>query len=391
MQKIVNPRALIIGHKLVVSTPRILKEIDWLSADGWQVDTLGLGRVSPTNGQHYQIGSSGSISRYLTYFVPIKKLRFWLLYGRYLPRSFTQILESYDLVIIHEPTFFPSGALQEFIEKRRGRGIHVDLHEDHLSTLSRNPLEKFAFEAYRAWELGFLTSAITKLGSDATVSTVSSVLSAKYDSAFGRPVAVVRNAPAGLNIKPSAVDHFGVQLVHHGVGTTHRGIEQSIIAMRELPSEYRLNFHLVSGPTYLIKIRLLAFFLGVYGRVRFHHPVSTRDIPKVLNAYDLAIVVIPPITENEKEALPNKFFESIQARLAIVTGPNPTMARIVNDLEIGVVTTGWKSKDIVDGVLSLSVGEINRLKANVHSVSPTFSSDSDQVTFLKTISKHLGR
>lgn len=391
MQNNLKLRALIVGHKLVVSAPRILKEIDWLSGDGWQVDTLGLGRVSPTNGQHIQIGSSSSIARYFTYFVRIKKLRFWLLYGRYLPRNFTQILESYDLVVIHEPTFFPSGALQEFIEKRKGRGIHVDLHEDHLSTLSRNTLEKFAFEAYRAWELSLLTSSITKLGQEATLSTVSSVLSSKYESAFARPVAVVRNAPLALDAKPSAVDPLAIQIVHHGVGTTYRGIEQSIIAMRELPSEYRLNFHLVSGPTYLIKIRLLAFFLGVYGRVRFHHPVPTRDIPKALNAYDLAIVVIPPITENEREALPNKFFESIQARLAIVTGPNPTMARIVNDFEIGVVITGWKSKDIVQGVLSLSVGEINRLKSNVHSVSPTFSSDSDQATFQKTISRHLGR
>lgn len=389
MQKIVNPKALIVGHKLVVSTPRILKEIDWLSADGWQVDTLGLGIVSSTNGQHHQIGSSSSIARYLTYFVRIKKLRFWLLYGRYLPRSFTQILESYDLVIIHEPTFFPSGALQEFIEKRRGRGIHVDLHEDHLSTLSRNPLEKFAFEAYRAWELGSLTSAITKLGSDATVSTVSSVLSAKYESVFGRPVAVLRNTPASLNIDPSGVDPDAIQLVHHGVGTTHRGIEQSIIAMRGLPSVYQLNFHLVSGPTYLIKVRLLAFLIGVHKRVKFHDPVPTPDIPKALNSYDLALVVIPPITENEREALPNKFFESIQARLAIITGPNPTMAHIVNDLNIGVVIKAWQSKDIVEGVLGLTVGQIERLKANVHGVSSTFSSDSDQATFQKTIRRHL--
>jgi glycosyltransferase involved in cell wall biosynthesis len=215
------------------------------------------------------------------------------------------------------------------------------------------------------------------------------VLSAKYESVFGRPVAVVRNAPVSLNIEPSGVDSEAIQLVHHGVGTTHRGIEQSIIAMRGLPSVYRLNFHLVSGPTYLMKVRLLAFLLGVYRKVKFHDPVPTPDIPKALNAYDLALVVIPPITENEREALPNKFFESIQARLAIITGPNPTMAHIVNDLNIGVVTNAWKSKDIVEGVLSISVSQIERLKANVHNVSSRFSSDSDKATFQKTISKHL--
>lgn len=389
MPKTKKPRALIVGHKLVASTPRILKEIEWLKSDGWSVDTLGLGRVSPTNGKHIQIGSSNSIARYFTYFIRIRKLRFWLLYERYLPRNFAQILDKYDLVVIHEPTFFPSSDLQRFIEKRGGRGIHVDLHEDHLSTLSRNSLEKFAFETYRAWELSLLTSAITKLGQEATLSTVSSVLSSKYESGFGRPVAVVRNAPLALNAKPSAVDPLAIQLVHHGVGTTHRGIEQSIIALRKLPRAYQLNFHLVSGPTYLIKVRLLAFLLGVYGRVKFHEPVPTPEIPKALNAYDLALVVIPPITENEREALPNKFFESIQARLAIVTGPNPTMARIVSDLKLGVVIPGWKSRDIVEGVLSLSALQLEQLKSNVHNVSETFSSNSDQITFQKTIRRHL--
>jgi hypothetical protein len=188
-----------------------------------------------------------------------------------------------------------------------------------------------------------------------------------------------------LDAQPSRVDPFSIQLVHHGVGTTHRGIEQSIIALRDLPNAYRLNFHLVSGPTYLLKVRLLAFLLGVHRRVTFHDPVPTPEIPKALNAYDLALVVIPPITENEREALPNKFFESIQARLAIVTGPNPTMARTVSELGIGIVIRGWKSGDIIEGVLSLSANQIQQLKANVHSVSSNFSSDVDQLSFKKTI------
>jgi glycosyltransferase involved in cell wall biosynthesis len=369
----------------------MLKEIEWLKSEGWVVDTLGMGEGSPANGRHIQIGFPNSISRYLTYFIRIKRLRFWALYGRYLPKNLSQILEHYDLVIVHEPTFFPSIELQKFIENRAGHGVHVDLHEDHLSTLSRNPLEKFAFESYRAWELKCLYSTIRTLGPATTISTVSSTLSHKFRAAFGRPVSIVRNAPRALDVQPSRVDPRAIQLVHHGVGTTHRGIEQSIIAMRSLPSVYHLNFHLVSGPTYMIKIRLLAFLLGVQGRVTFHKPVPTHQIARSLNRYDLALVVIPPITENEREALPNKFFESIQARLAIVTGPNPTMAQLVEDKGIGVVIHGWKSKDIVQGICSLSVSDLERLKANVNRVSSAFSSDSDQLEFQNTIGAHLSK
>jgi hypothetical protein len=75
-----------------------------------------------------------------------------------------------------------------------------------------------------------------------------------------------------------------------------------------------------------LKIKSLAIICGVSKRVIFHKPVPTKEISANVNRYDIALVVIPPITENELHALPNKFLESIQGRLAIVTGPNPRMA-----------------------------------------------------------------
>lgn len=41
--------------------------------------------------------------------------------------------------------------------------------------------------------------------------------------------------------------------------------------------------------------------------------------------------MIPPATFNHIWCLPNKFFDFLQARLGIVTGPSPERARIVDE------------------------------------------------------------
>jgi glycosyltransferase involved in cell wall biosynthesis len=308
-----------------------------------------------------------------------------------LPKDFRESLTSYDLVVIHEPTYMPSKDLQHFVQERKGRGIHVDLYEDHINGLSRIFLEKFAFESYWKWELGHLRKVIKKMGPNISVSSVSDWISQVFARNLDVKVSTIRNAPAMQNLKPSRTDLDCVQLVHHGVGTTHRGIEQAIIAMRSLPDRFNLNFHLVAGPMYMLKIKCLAILCGVTRRVRFHKPVPTKEISAKVNSYDIALIVIPPITENELHALPNKFLESIQGRLAIVTGPNPSMAEVVNASGIGVVISGWASQDIVSGLLDLDLGKISTYKNRTEEISSFYSSLSDRQTFLECVSRTLGK
>jgi hypothetical protein len=97
--------------------------------------------------------------------------------------------------------------------------------------------------------------------------------------------------------------------------------------------------------------------------------------------------VIPPITNNELYAVPNKFLESIQARLAIVTGPNPSMAEIVRENGLGIVLDGWKAKDIYSGLINLDKQGIEAMKVNSGKVSVKLSSDQDRGTFLKFVAK----
>ena len=54
-----------------------------------------------------------------------------------------------------------------------------------------------------------------------------------------------------------------------------------------------------------------------------------HELPRMANDYDVGLYLLPPTNFNQRYALPNKFFEFIQGRLAIAIGPSPEMAKLV--------------------------------------------------------------
>ena len=110
-------------------------------------------------------------------------------------------------------------------------------------------------------------------------------------------------------------------------------------------------------------------------------PVPTRQLATELNKYDLALVVIPPVTVNEDQAVPNKLLESIQGRLGLIVGPNSSMSKIVRDHGLGRVLKAWGAADIVNGLSGISREEIVGFKKNSTGVSDFYSANLDGKVF----------
>ena len=64
--------------------------------------------------------------------------------------------------------------------------------------------------------------------------------------------------------------------------------------------------------------------------MRFHDPVAPAELPFAMNACDVGVFCMPPININARYALPNKFFDFVQARLAVGVGPAEEMARLTD-------------------------------------------------------------
>jgi glycosyltransferase involved in cell wall biosynthesis len=186
------------------------------------------------------------------------------------------------------------------------------------------------------------------------MSSVSEEISENLSQFFNFPFFVVPNFPSSLLINETARNSRNeIQFVHHGMGRKNRGIETLIKAFAKVPSHVRLQLMLRTGFLFRMKIAALIIFHGLQDRVRLVQPVKYADLLFKLREFDASIVPGSDATDHDLYALPNKLFESIQARLPLIVGPNPSVANIVLKYNVGLVAKDWNAESFAN--------EINRI------------------------------
>jgi hypothetical protein len=157
--------------------------------------------------------------------------------------------------------------------------------------------------------------------------------------------------------------------VHHGLASRSRRIETMIDLMRHLDQRFSLDLMLVSSePGYLDWLRQRA---GGDPRIRFREPVPTAEIIAATCDYDIGLFLLPPTNLNYRFALPNKFFEFVQARLAIAIGPSPEMARLTQQHGLGVVADDFSPETLARQLNRWDAAAIDRAKAAAHVAAET--------------------
>ena len=167
-----------------------------------------------------------------------------------------------------------------------------------------------------------------------------------------------------------------IRLVHSGIAVPERNIESLIDATLMLDDRFTLDLYLVpmGSDSYLNSLKSRA---GGSSRIRFCEPVSTTDLPQVLNRYDLGVYILPVKSLNHRLMLPNKFFDFIQARIGVVFGPSVETNRLIENHGVGMVTQGWEAKDLVAVLQQLTHEDITRFKEAAHIAAVELSSESD--------------
>jgi hypothetical protein len=175
---------------------------------------------------------------------------------------------------------------------------------------------------------------------------------------------VVTNAPPYQKLQPSPVKGGVIRMIHHGVAISSRQLEKMIEMMKFLDERFRLDFMLmVSDYAYLDHLKKLA---ANDDRIQFVSPVAMNEIPVICNQYDIGVFLLPPINFNYLNALPNKLFEFIQARLAVAIGPSPEMQRLVRQFDCGIVAEDFTPQALARSLSDLTVERIQYFKQQSH-------------------------
>lgn len=195
--------------------------------------------------------------------------------------------------------------------------------------------------------------------------TVCPGIADEYAREFGvaKPL-VLRNAPAAENVEPHPVSREHVRMIHHGTAAPSRRIETMIDLIRRLDRRFTLDLMLIGeGSSYYRSLRARA---AGEPRIRFLPPVKQTELVAATNHYDVGLYLLEPNSFNNRHALPNKFFEFIQSRLALAIGPSPEMAALVREHDLGVVSADFSPASLADALQSLTPESIGTFKTNAH-------------------------
>lgn len=218
--------------------------------------------------------------------------------------------------------------------------------------------------------------------------TVCAGLAEEYRRMYGVSPMVVLNAPPYQKLEPTPVDAAVVRMIHHGAAIPSRHLEVMIEMMQFLDPRFRLDFMLVpSDPDYLKQLRSRA---AIDSRIRFVEPVPMLDIPRFINTYDIGVFLLPPVNFNYAHALPNKFFEFVQARLAVAIGPSPEMARLVEQYAFGVVADDFTPRCMAERLNRLTAQEIAGLKMASDIAARDLCFDRSSEVLLSEVHRLLG-
>ncbi len=369
-------KILIISLSYLHKDPRVLRQYDVLK-ESYEVSTMGYSPIS-NEIPHTELVSnqSGRASKVLKLGAMLAR-RFNYLSKQELSsyKIDFDTKDSYDIIICNDVNSLPIG---QAISKGEVP-IWADLHEYSPRQFENFWWWNLLFKPYVHWQTNFFLPKCN------AITTVCEGLAKEYKRVFQVELPlIVYNAPDYEDLTPSPLSEK-IKLVHHGGATPHRKLENMVEMMRLLGDNYSLDFYLMANNSAMKKYESELKDLGKGLPISFNSPVGTKDLAKELNKFDIGLFFLEPVNFNYLNALPNKLFEFVQARLCIAISPNPEMKRMVEKYNLGVVSDDYDYKALADRIRNLKSDDIVKYKQSSHEHAQVLSSMSSSEVIKKIV------
>ena len=221
------------------------------------------------------------------------------------------------------------------------------------------------------------------------MTTVCDGLALEYKKDFNYQPKVITNAPPFADLKIQKTEGFPIKIIHHGIANASRKMENMLAIMDHLGDNYTLDLMLMipeyaSGKS---KEYIEEFTKEVNKRsnVRMVEPVSSNEIVEKIKKYDIGLFLLEPVNFNYTNALPNKLFEFIQARLAVAIGPSPEMAKVVKSYNCGIISESFQPFDLANRIKLLTNKELMECKLNSEKAAKELNAEINKEKLLQLI------
>lgn len=186
----------------------------------------------------------------------------------------------------------------------------------------------------------------------------------------------------------------GIILMYHGAIMLERGIESVINALPFLPED--VGFVVMGCEA---AHGTVGYFLeqarqcNVEKRVIFREAVPLQELKYYVGAADIEMLLIDGRKHRSFEyCLPNKFFESIQACVPVVSTNLPEIGKLVKKYDIGLLVKENDAQGVAEAVLKLREDKelYARLKRNMEKAKEDLCWEKESLTLKAAIQEMMG-
>lgn len=360
-------KILILSFSHIQKDPRILKQIAFLKEE-YFLSAVGYGEYQDPSIKFYSIPmpkktpiQKAAAATYLLsgffehYYWDLPQVQAMLELGRKL---------DFDIILANDIDTLP------LARKIAGpKPVVFDAHEYFPSEFDESLKWRVFYKRYKKY---LCKRYVTRLP---YMMTVSHGIAKAYKEHYHVEPHVVTNACFYHDIHPRPTPQGGIRIIYHGGVHPSRQIENIIKLANYLDKRFILE--LILQPSagyedYYDKIQQLA---SRSSNIILSTPVPVQEIVTRISQADIGLHILPATSFNNDYALPNRFAEFIQARLAIAVGPSAEMGTLVQRHGCGIVAADFSAQSMGKTLNALTTTQIDIFKKASHSYATVYCAE----------------
>lgn len=203
--------------------------------------------------------------------------------------------------------------------------------------------------------------------------SVSNGLCERYKKDFHIPCEPFLSLPPFYDVSPHPTKDK-IKILYHGFISPDRS-SMELLELGKLLEQTPFSLHIMALSNQKGFLESFTQQTKSLSSLQILQPVAMEDIIPTSLKYDMGLIPFKPTTFNLTHCMPNKLFEYLQARLAILSTPLQDISHFLNTHQCGIIANGFESYDIIQALTSYTKDDINKLKYNAHLVAQKWHLD----------------
>jgi glycosyltransferase involved in cell wall biosynthesis len=249
-----------------------------------------------------------------------------------------------DKNLVEDPLILP------YLENLEKSKVVVDLREYHPKT--RRDLKFYLFH-----KIIYLRIYQLYLSYCDEILVVNEYTATQLKKEFNLSSRIIHSLPKTFTGEVLNGIQIPIRLVYLGMANKYRGIELAIQAVAKV-EHVTLDLYLTGEDRYLNRLRRRVASIA---NVQVKTMVSPNLVTEVLSSYDMGILIYWK-NLNAKNAMPNKFFQFIQAGLGIITLSGTEMGKFVKINEIGPALQKPRVRQLRELLRAMTIDDVESFK-----------------------------